>query len=97
MSVTARNWQGIERHGVGDCFCWGDLESCVCPPLEKALRVIAAGIGGPLTEAEREQCFREIDRVKGHSRADHADATDAELANGVLSAWTDFCRDKGLL
>ena len=97
MSVTARNWPGIERYGIGDCYCYGDSEGCVCPPLEKAIRVIAGGHGEPLTAADRETCLREIEKVEGYRRADYEPLPDQELAKGVLDAWTDFCRDKGLL
>ncbi len=99
MSVTANNWPGIARHGVySDCFCYGDNEGCACGPEEKALRLFADGlVSEAMSPSDREWCLSEIERVEGHERAEHTTDTDRELANGVLTAWTDFCRDKGLL
>jgi hypothetical protein len=50
-----------------------------------------------MTAQQREFCLAEIASVEGHSRADYETATDADLAAETLSAWVDFCRDKGLL
>lgn len=50
-----------------------------------------------LTRDEREECLSEIDMVEGYSREDFEFSSDADVAHGVLSAWADFCRDKGLL
>lgn len=46
---------------------------------------------------QREFCLREIDRIEGYKRAEHESEDDSDLANTTLSAWTDYCRDKGLL
>lgn len=70
---------------------------CVCGESEKALRGWLNGrITTPMTPEQRQWCYKEIDSIEGYDRADYDKATDAELAMGVLSAWQDFCRDKGL-
>lgn len=78
--------------------CLGDgHDGCVgCPKEERALREIIAGRYRPMTPAEREYCKREIASVEGYSESD-AEGSDADVANTVLHAWQDFCRDKGLL
>jgi hypothetical protein len=50
-----------------------------------------------MTPIQRDACLEEIAHVEGYDRADYAHVDDRDLARGVLSAWTDFCRDKGLL
>jgi len=50
-----------------------------------------------LTAEQKEWALREIAVTEGYQREDYADATDAELANGVLGSWVDYCRDKGLI
>jgi len=67
-------------------------DQCLCGKSERVLRAKA-----PLTDEQREWCRKEIDRVEGHTRADYEAADDATLASGVLDAWTDYCRDKGLM
>jgi hypothetical protein len=87
----------IEALAPEECICFGPTgPSCVCPDAERALRAIARG-DYELTDDAREWCLTEIDRVEGHSRVDHDGDADRHVANGVLSAWTDYCRDKGLL
>ena len=78
-----------------ECICFHS-RACVCPDAERALRHISAG-RYTMNDAEREWCLAEIDSVEGHSRLDHVGATDADIARGVLGAWTDYCRDKGLI
>ncbi|ULK98896.1 hypothetical protein [Bradyrhizobium sp. I71] len=80
------------------CFDPEDIEEtgCVCGDSERVLRAIHRG-EIRLTDDQREWCFREIDRVEGYSREEYALSDDGDLANTVLCAWTDFCRDKGLL
>lgn len=63
---------------------------------EKVLRYVMA-VDGNLTPQQREYCLTEIDRVEGHSRKDHEDDSHADLARATIDAWTDYCRDKGLL
>jgi hypothetical protein len=80
------------------CICPGYADCCVCPDAERALRAYAYGLAPlPMTEAQREACLTEIGAVEGYDRADYARSTDYQLAHGVLSAWADFCREKGLL
>lgn len=90
---------------VPSCACegsrWVPIGSpCLCQPTERMLRAYAAdesGILPALNHAQREWCLAEIARVEGHSREEHLEDTDRWLAHGVLTAWTDFCRDKGLM
>jgi hypothetical protein len=75
----------------------GESEDCPgCPKEERALRAIIAGQYRPMTGAERDYCKREIAAVEGYSEAD-AEGSDADVARTVLSAWQDYCRDKGML
>ena len=50
-----------------------------------------------MNELERKWCLDEIGNVEGYTRADYEAYSDGDLASTVLRAWTDFCRDKGLL
>jgi hypothetical protein len=79
------------------CLC-EHPHGCVCAAREKAIRfIIEDGEAPPLTDEQREWCLAEIDRVEGFSREDCADMHDMDLAQTVLDAWTDYCRDKGLI
>jgi hypothetical protein len=79
------------------CVCPGYKDCCVCSPAERALRAYAYGPAPfPMTDAQREACLAEIGAVEGYERADYVGDTDQQLAHGVLSAWTDYCRDLGL-
>lgn len=92
---------------VAHCHCFPDDERqaqernethCVCGETEKALRGWIAGrITTPMTPAQREWCYSEIDSVEAHDREDYLAGTDAELARGVLGAWQAYCIDKGLM
>jgi len=65
---------------------------------EAVLRCYAEGwCRTALSPAQREVCLTEIGAVEGYDRADYEQETDQALARGVLWAWLDFCRDKGLL
>ena len=86
----------------GGCPCGyedGQQGGCLCAPAERVLRLYAGGQQAlaTLTPDQREACLCELHRVEGYSRADYVEATDQELCRGVLYAWADFCRDKGLL
>ena len=71
---------------------------CVCDPTERALRAWGWGIYDvPMTSEQREWALNEIGQVEGYNRADHEGDDDRMLARNVMSAWADFCRDKGLL
>jgi hypothetical protein len=78
--------------------CLGDgTDECqYCPKEERALRAISAGQYRPMSEAERDYCKRQIAAVEGYSGAD-AEGADADVARTVISAWRDYCRDKGML
>lgn len=92
---------------VAHCHCYPEQEReanargtthCVCGESEKALRGwLNERIPTPMTAEQREWCLREIDSVEGFDRKDYYGTSDAVLAAGVLSAWQDYCRDKGLL
>lgn len=87
----------FERFSPANCVCFpDDPEFCACTHQERGMRAVLRG-AGPISEAEREWCLTEIDRVEGHSRADYDGADAALLVRGVFGAWTDYCRDKGLL
>lgn len=92
---------------VEHCHCYPEEERqardrgcthCVCGESEKALRGWLNGrITTPMTPEQREWCYSEIDCIEAHDREDYVTGTDAELASGVLNAWGDYCKDKGLL
>lgn len=91
--------QGVDLRchcpGMGD---FDGVELCACPAGEKVIRAYAKGKPQPRMSAEqRDWCLSEIGQVESYSADDYRDETDANLAHGVLCAWTDFCRDKGLL
>ena len=78
--------------------CYGRDDRCVCSEMERALRGWQRGDVMPdMTDEQRELCLSEIGRVEGYTRADYEGLSDRDVASGVLSAWTDYCRDKGLL
>ena len=86
----------------GGCACglqYGPLDGCICTPTERVLRLYAGGQSAlpVLTPGQREACLSELHRVEGYNRTDYAEATDQELCRGVLYAWVDFCREKGLM
>lgn len=77
--------------------CMGD-DGCVCPDMERALRGWVRGDSiPPMTPEQREACLSEIGKVEGYSRAEHEAENDSHLAQTTLSAWADYCRDKGLI
>ena len=82
---------------IDGCICRYPY-GCVCPADEKALRAWKSGsLETEMTPAQRKWCSDEIASVEGYTREGHDTATDSELASEVLVAWTDYCRDKGLL
>ena len=81
------------------CQCIGHplaIEGCVCGPDERLMRAVING-HATLTPERREWCLDEIGQVEGYARKDWEGENDPVLANGVLGAWTDYCRDKGIL
>lgn len=78
------------------CSCYEDRE-CECGQTERALRAWSGGqYQQPMTSEQREWCLGEIDNVEGFTRESFVAASDADLARGVIDAWLDYCRDKGL-
>lgn len=77
------------------CVCYGDGAVCVCPSTERALRHVVRG-SVPMSEQQRAWCLTEIGSFEGQPTFEVTDS-DADVARGVLSAWTDYARDKGLL
>lgn len=79
--------------------CSPDSGGCACGEQERPLRAWAYGNGPmpPMTLLHREYCLTEIAKVEGFSWKEHENDADADLARTTLNAWTDFCRDKGLL
>lgn len=82
------------------CVCYKEEAHmpCVCGMSERALRAWSGGVVEiePMTPEQREWCLSEIDSVEGYARKDYEASDDGRLARGVLSAWHDYCRDKGL-
>lgn len=70
-----------------------------CVGAEMALRHYdyATATPPPMTPEQREWCLDEISGVEGYNRLEWFGSDDKTLAKGVLSAWADYCRDKGLL
>lgn len=78
------------------CSCF-EHAPCACGREERILRHVSEGKHYPaFTPEEREWCTQQIASVEGYSEQD-ATGTDAQVARTVLSAWTDYCRDKGLM
>jgi hypothetical protein len=65
-------------------------------PNERALRCFVYGVlTVPMSREQREWCLSEIGSVEGYDRENHETSNDRDLAGAVLSAWRDYCRDKG--
>jgi hypothetical protein len=83
------------------CYTPEDLKAgwyCVCGDEEKVLRAyLGSSSMPPMTAKQREECLEEIASVEGYDRKDYETESDANLARGVLHAWTSYCHDKGLL
>ncbi len=78
--------------------CTEDYPACICGVEERALRGwISGDTKQAMTPEQREYCLREIEQIEGYERKDGDGLDDAALARLVISAWTDYCRDKGLL
>lgn len=77
--------------------CMGD-DGCVCGKEERVLRGYVRQYPKlePMNTEQREWCLSEIDSIEGYDRKDCENYTDSDLANTVLAAWMDYCRDKGL-
>jgi hypothetical protein len=100
MTADARKQNTLFNSLLVPCVCEGLPDShCTCAQAggaEKVLRFVIE-VDGRLSDEQREWCFSEIDRVEGYSRKEFEGQSDAVIAHGVLNAWTDYCRDKGLM
>jgi hypothetical protein len=74
-------------------------EGCICGTDERVLRGYIGGVSTlqPMTQPQREWCLHEIHSVEGYDREEHESDSDSDLARTVLDAWTDYCRDKGIM
>lgn len=71
---------------------------CACLPMERALRGWSRGAEmAAMKPEQREFCLSEVTQIEGYTRADGEGLNDADLSRLVLAAWTDYCRDQGLL
>jgi hypothetical protein len=78
------------------CCMGQSADGCACGfTEERALRAVIDGRRS-MTPDERAWCSDQIASVEGHE-APPADWSDVDVARGVLSAWMDYCRDKGML
>ena len=84
---------------VNTCCFAGEESGCVCGPQERVLRAYIDSEPGlqAMTPEQRIWCLLEIDQIEGHDRKDHEADSDPQLARSVLSAWMDYCRDKGMI
>ena len=84
---------------AGCCMTGGEATiGCLCPPVERALRGWSSGkLTVPMTKNQREYCLKEIAMVEGHTREEHEQDNDRQLALSVIDAWVDYSRDKGML
>lgn len=78
------------------CFDEADDCGCVCGESERVLRHVMR-MQIKLTPEQRAWALCEIKQVEGYDLADYVGREDHEIAHGVLNAWTDYARDKGLL
>lgn len=87
------------------CQCVGShwvptVDDCICGESERCLRAWQYERSPvPMTEAQRQWCRNEI-KVVGDSTSQpdtFDDFTDADYGRDTLTAWVDYCRDKGLL
>ena len=83
--------------------CWdGTADAgnpCLCGPEEKVLRAYQDRLPSlpPMTNEQRKWCLDEIESIEGYDWLEYEGYSDHDLAHSVLRAWTDYCRDKGLL
>jgi hypothetical protein len=89
--------------GVYVPCCWDGTQDvgnpCACGEQERVLRSYADNLLSlpPMTDEQRDWCLDEIGKVEGYDRSEHENDTDVALAQTVLRAWTDYCRDKGMM
>lgn len=79
------------------CQC-GFKDYCICSPAERALRAWAYNdYKEIMNQEQRNWCLGQINKVEGYDALSCAGLSDKWLAWEVLRAWTDYCRDKGLM
>lgn len=83
------------------CLCFDagppdDGPGCMCGASERVLRHVLRGQIA-LTPEQRDWALKQIGAVEGYDSADYVGRADYEVAQGVMSAWLDYARDKGLL
>ncbi len=90
----------VEFPVTSSCPCFGPdyAGACLCDDRERIIRVWASKTSAiPLmTDAQRAWCLDEIAGIEGYSRSDYETQPDSAIARGVLNAWRDYCRDKGI-
>jgi len=93
-------FEGVDVKCCGGSGAADDGQAlCACGAEERVLRgyIRADPELAPMSPVQRAWCLLEISSVEGYERKDYETASDSHLASGVLSAWLDFCRDKGML
>lgn len=95
LTTLGRTTAAIDALAPEECICRYP-GGCACPDGERALRAIMRG-DYELTADAREWCLDQIGQVEGFERGAYEDMADRDVARGVLDAWQDYCRDKGLL
>lgn len=90
----------LEAMAPAACVCFEPetYGGCCCGDMECALRAYAER--WPMVAmhpVQREWCLDEIARTGGYDRLEWLGSSDQVLAHGVLMAWADYARDKGLL
>ena len=78
--------------------CCMEGGECVCGSEERILRGYMRQEPGlqPMTAEQRAWCIDEIGKVEGYDD-DYSGLPDFDLAQIVMNAWVDYCRDKGML
>lgn len=92
------NWPALADYCCmpEELFCSTD---CCCGSTERVLHAYQDQRPDlPLmTVEQRLWCVDQIRQVEGRVAIEYADLPDALLAGEVLVAWTDYCKDKGLI
>lgn len=73
-----------------------DGPGCMCGISERVIRHIIRG-QATFTPEQKEWALKEIGSIEGYTRKDYETRSDAEIAQGVMEAWVDYARDKGVL
>jgi len=95
--MTSMPFMALMAPEVCVCEPGACLTECVCPDEEQAVRAYAYGVLSEMSLSCREECLDEIAMVEGYDRTEYEHADSNTLAWTVIHAWTDYCRDKGLI